>query len=167
MTGPHALHQLVLTARHNEVNDLDATALASYSVEPAGVVNVEGDGLLRVIGDGEATITASYEGASLTRQVQVSRAGEVIPISFPNEVVPIFTRHGCNRGGCHGKAEGQNGFRLSLLGFEPEDDHEYLVQEARGRRIFRASPRHSLLLLTGRGELPHEGGSRLSRDNDV
>ncbi|MEE2624398.1 MAG: DUF1549 and DUF1553 domain-containing protein [Verrucomicrobiota bacterium] len=166
MTGPHALHQLVLTARHNGVNDLDATALASYSVEPAGVVNVEGDGLLRVIADGEATITASYEGASLTRQVQVNRAGEVIPISFPNEVVPIFTRHGCNSGGCHGKAEGQNGFRLSLLGYEPEDDHEYLVQEVRGRRIFRASPRHSLLLLKGSGELPHEGGSRLSRDND-
>jgi hypothetical protein len=25
---------------------------------------------------------------------------------------------------------GQNGFKLSLLGFEPEEDHEYLVKEA-------------------------------------
>jgi hypothetical protein len=24
--------------------------------------------------------------------------------------------HGCNCGGCHGKASGQNGFKLSLLG---------------------------------------------------
>jgi len=166
MTGPHALHQLVINARQIGVLDLDATALASYSVDPAGVVKVAADGLIRVIADGEATITASYKGATLTRRVKVSRTGEVIPISFPNEVVPIFTRHGCNGGGCHGKAEGQNGFRLSLLGYEPEDDHEYLVQEARGRRIFRASPQHSLLLLKGSGELPHQGGSRLGRDSD-
>ena len=101
MVGPHALHQLVINARQDGVPDLDATALASYSVDPAGVVKVAADGLIRVVADGEATITASYKGAPLTRRVKVSRAGEVIPISFPNEVVPIFTRHGCNGGGCH------------------------------------------------------------------
>ena len=42
----------------------------------------------------------------------------------------------CNSGGCHGKASGQNGFRLSLLGFEPALDYETLVNEGRGRRLF-------------------------------
>ncbi|MCH2065465.1 MAG: Ig-like domain-containing protein, partial [Roseibacillus sp.] len=166
LTGPDALHQLVLTARLNNGHDVDISALASYSVDPQGVIKVSDDGLIRVTGNGEAGITASYEGGSVSRRVKVHRAGDVIPISFPNEVVPIFSRHGCNGGGCHGKAEGQNGFKLSLFGYEPEDDHGYLVQEARGRRIFRASPRHSLLLLKGSGELPHQGGSRLSRDSD-
>ena len=64
------------------------------------------------------------------------------------------------------KAEGQNGFKLSLLGYEPQDDHGYLVREGLGRRIFRASPGRSLLLLKGSGELPHQGGSRLSRGSD-
>ena len=166
LSGQHALHQLVLTAHRSGSTDKDASGLASYAVAPQGIVRVEAGGLIRVLADGEATITASFEGASLDRRVKVTRAGEVLAVSFPNEVVPIFSRHGCNGGGCHGKAEGQNGFKLSLLGFEPEDDHGYLVQEARGRRIFRAAPKHSLLLLKGSGDLPHQGGSRLERNSD-
>ncbi|MBJ06256.1 MAG: S-layer protein [Verrucomicrobiaceae bacterium] len=166
LSGQHALHQLVLTARRDGLMDRDASALASYSVTPTGIVRVEPGGLIRVLADGEATITARLANASIQRRVRVGRAGESLAISFPNEVVPIFTRHGCNGGGCHGKAEGQNGFKLSLLGFEPEDDHGYLVQEARGRRIFRAAPEHSLLLLKGSGDLPHQGGSRLARNSD-
>ena len=166
LSGQHALHQLVLSAHRSGSADKDASGLASYAVVPQGIVRVEAGGLIRVLADGEATITASFEGASLDRRVKVTRAGEVLAVSFPNEVVPIFSRHGCNGGGCHGKAEGQNGFKLSLLGFEPEDDHGYLVQEARGRRIFRAAPKHSLLLLKGSGDLPHQGGSRLERNGD-
>ena len=166
LSGQHALHQLVLSAHRSGSADKDASGLASYAVAPQGIVRVEAGGLIRVLADGEATITASFEGASLDRRVKVTRAGEVLAVSFPNEVVPIFSRHGCNGGGCHGKAEGQNGFKLSLLGFEPEDDHGYLVQEARGRRIFRAAPKHSLLLLKGSGDLPHQGGSRLERNSD-
>ena len=56
------------------------------------------------------------------------------PPSFLRDVVPILTRYGCNSGGCHGKATGQNGFRLSLLGFEPDFDHVALLREGRGRR---------------------------------
>ena len=63
-----------------------------------------------------------------------------LPINFGNQIVPIFTKLGCNSGGCHGKASGQNGFKLSLLGFEPEVDYTALVKEARGRR---ALPRRS------------------------
>ena len=51
-------------------------------------------------------------------------------IHFENQIAPIFTRFGCNAGGCHGKAGGQNGFALSLLGFEPQEDYEYIVKEA-------------------------------------
>ena len=40
----------------------------------------------------------------------------------------------------YGKVAGQNGFRLSLLGFEPREDFEHLVKESRGRRISPASP---------------------------
>ena len=166
LSGRHALYQLVLTAQRSGSPDQDASTVASYSTTPEGIVRVEPDGLIRVLGDGETTVTASFQGASINRRIKVTRASESLPISFPNEIVPIFTRHGCNGGGCHGKAEGQNGFKLSLLGFEPEDDHGYLVQEARGRRIFRAAPEHSLLLLKGSGDLPHQGGSRLDRNGD-
>ena len=69
-------------------------------------------------------------------------------VSFVNDVVPVLTKAGCNSGACHAKAGmGQNGFQLSLLGFEPQEDYEHLVKEARGRRVFAASPEQSLLLM--------------------
>ena len=39
-------------------------------------------------------------------------------VSFDLDVLPILTAHGCNAGACHGKQRGQNGFQLSLLGFD-------------------------------------------------
>src|SRR5262245_7902613 len=33
---------------------------------------------------------------------------------FENDIEPILSRYGCNSSGCHGKAEGQNGFKLSV-----------------------------------------------------
>lgn len=83
------------------------------------------------------------------------------PLNFANDIVPILTKGGCNGGGCHGKAGGQNGFKLSLLGFEPQEDYEHIVKEARGRRVFPAAPEQSLLLTKGTAELPHGGGKKL------
>jgi len=54
--------------------------------------------------------------------------------------VPIFTKLGCNGGGCHGKSGGQNGFACRLLGFVPELDYQTLVKENRGRRLLTTSP---------------------------
>src|SRR6516225_9691176 len=52
-----------------------------------------------------------------------------------NDVMPLFTRLGCNQGACHGKGSGQNGFRLSLRGYAPEWDHAWLTREYSSRRI--------------------------------
>ena len=86
-------------------------------------------------------------------------------IAFATDVVPILTKLGCNSGGCHGKSTGQNGFKLSLLGFVPTDDHESLVKEARGRRVFAGNPESSLLLQKALGRVPHGGGRRLGADS--
>lgn len=87
-------------------------------------------------------------------------------VSFRNDVLPILTKAGCNAGTCHAKAGGgQNGFQLSLLGFEPTEDFEAIVKEARGRRLFRAVPRESLLLRKATGQTPHGGGVRLQADS--
>ncbi|RLT02025.1 MAG: DUF1549 domain-containing protein [Planctomycetota bacterium] len=113
--------------------------------------------------DGTATITAKVtSGQSATLAVSTSRCAEELPVNFENEIVPIFTKLGCNTGGCHGKADGQNGFKLSLLGFYPKEDYEYLVYEDRGRRVFPADPDFSLLLQKPGNILPHGGGQRMS-----
>ncbi len=86
-------------------------------------------------------------------------------VYFGTEVVPILTKLGCNGGGCHGKATGQNGFRLSLFGFEPEFDYEAIVKESRGRRLSLAAPDQSLLLAKATATMPHGGGRRLAVDS--
>jgi hypothetical protein len=87
-------------------------------------------------------------------------------ITFELDVLPVLTAAGCNQGACHGKARGQNGFQLSLLGFDADFDYASIVKDARGRRVFPASPEKSLLLRKAAAELPHGGGERLQRGSE-
>ncbi len=84
-------------------------------------------------------------------------------VSFELDVLPVLTARGCNTGACHGKQRGQNGFQLSLLGFDADFDYAALTLNARGRRVFPAAPERSLLLQKPTGEAPHGGGQRLER----
>lgn len=89
------------------------------------------------------------------------------PLNFVNDIVPILTKADCNTGGCHAKAiTGQRGFRLSLLGFEPQEDYEHIVKEGRGRRVFPAAPDQSLLLLKAANIVPHGGGKKLDPSSE-
>jgi hypothetical protein len=111
-------------------------------------------------------VARTEDGSEARLPVTVTHADTSSPIHFANQIVPVFTKTGCNGGGCHGKAAGQNGFRLSLLGFEPDEDYEHLVKEARGRRLFPAAPERSLLLTKGTAQLPHGGGRRIEPGSD-
>lgn len=106
------------------------------------------------------------KAALLVLALGVSGKAEAAEIRFRTDVEPILTRLGCNSGGCHGKAGGQNGFRLSLLGFEPEQDYQALVREAGGRRVSRTDPANSLLLLKATSTIPHAGGRLLPEDGN-
>ena len=81
-------------------------------------------------------------------------------VTFEHDIQPLLTKFGCNSGPCHGKSRGQNGFALSLLGFDSDFDHDALVKQARGRRIAPTSPESSLLLQKAMAKLPHGGGAR-------
>lgn len=91
---------------------------------------------------------------------------EPVPIKFELDVQPILTARGCNSGPCHGKSRGQNGFALSLLGFDADMDFRSIVTDGRGRRVSPASPADSLFLQKATGQLPHGGGKRLEPDSD-
>jgi hypothetical protein len=99
--------------------------------------------------------------------ITFSAAAEERPASFINDVMPVLTKAGCNTGACHAKAIiGQNGFRLSLFGYEPAEDYEHIVKEGRGRRVFADAPEQSLLLLKSANLSPHGGGRKLAPDSD-
>jgi hypothetical protein len=91
-------------------------------------------------------------------------------VTFEKDIEPILACAGSNSGPCHGKSRGQNGFQLSLLGYDPQFDFQAIVSEARGRRIFAAAPEQSLFLTKPAGLVPHGGGKKLrvgERDYNV
>jgi len=166
LRGRDARRQLVIAGQYSSGRLRDLTRELAYGVEPADIAQVDETGMVIPLADGRALVTAtSPEGANVAIEVAVEHFAVDTPVNFPNQIVPIFTKLGCNSGGCHGKASGQNGFRLSLLGFEPTEDFEHLVKEARGRRVFPASPDQSLLLAKPINRLPHGGGQLLEEDS--
>lgn len=96
-----------------------------------------------------------------------SQAASLRGIRFVRDVVPALTKAGCNAGACHGSFQGRGGLALSLLGFNPEFDHEVLSKASRSRRIAPAAPEQSLLLTKPAGDVPHGGGRRISKDSEV
>ena len=165
LRGPNSRGQLVVSGDYDSGQAHDLTVEVAYAVSPEGPVDVSKDGFVTPRADGECDVTATTrDGKKAVVHVTVESYSDPLPINFASEIVPVFTKLGCNTGACHGKSGGQNGFKLSLLGFYPDEDYEWLVKEHRGRRIFPAAPEFSLLLTKPANKLPHGGGRRLDEE---
>jgi hypothetical protein len=158
--------QLIVTGKVAGNRQQDLTGDVKYEVANPKVARVTASGRVIPLADGATEVTARYGNHVVKVPVRASSMTESLPINFTNHIVPIFTKLGCNSGGCHGKSGGQNGFALSLLGFVPEIDYQALVKENRGRRLFLAAPEKSLLLLKAAGQMAHAGGKRMEVDSD-
>jgi hypothetical protein len=158
--GSDGLAQVVVTGRDERGASVDMTAASRYTVANPEVARVEPGGLIRPAKDGKTALTVEAAGRSVTVPVVVADMANAKAVHFVGEVVPILTKLGCNAGACHGKSTGQNGFKLSLLGFDPQSDYQALAREGRGRRVFPAHPAQSLLLKKPTASIPHGGGRR-------
>ncbi len=165
LRGRDARHQLVVTATDALGLSRDVTQQVAFRIEPAGFASIDATGLVTPLSNGSGQVIAAVGNVQTQTAIEVVGFDENQPVDFNSQVVPVFTKYGCNGGGCHGKASGQNGFKLSLLGFEPQEDYEHLVKESRGRRLFPAAPERSLLLQKSVNESPHGGGQRFDRDS--
>lgn len=108
---------------------------------------------------------------SLTLIVAVASAGraEDLPeetVDFRNDLIPMFTKHGCNAGACHGAAIGRGGFKLSLYGGDPKSDFEAVVRQMNGRRVNLSNPEESLILLKPAEYVEHGGGTIFDDDSE-
>ncbi len=161
LAGQDAMQQLLVTGHYTGGRAIDLTRAVEYEVRPP-IVRVDSTGLVTPLKEGTALLSArAPSGKTATVTVTVKNLERDVPINFANEIVPLFTKFGCNAGGCHGKASGQNGFKLSLLGFEPQEDYEFLVNEARGRRLLPSAAEHSLLVRKATGVMAHGGGKKI------
>ncbi|MBK8001836.1 MAG: DUF1549 domain-containing protein [Verrucomicrobia bacterium] len=138
---------------------IDLTAVAKFSSD-ATCVEIGAEGYIRPKsgGAGEIIVKAAGQSAKLAVKVQGADARK---IDFVRDVQPVLAKLGCNQGTCHGSAQGKNGFKLSLRGYDPEYDYAALVNDLSGRRFNRVNVDDSLMLLKPLGEVPHEGRQAL------
>lgn len=164
--------QLLVTLKMSDGTSRDATQTAQYKTneQNAKVAAIQ-KGFVLPKGDGSATFEISVDDAAqgkpVSGSVKINVKNFSVPreVHFVNEIEPILTKAGCNAGGCHGKQGGQNGFALSLLGFDTSKDYDSIVREGRGRRVFPAAPAQSLLLTKAIGAVAHGGGHRFDTDS--
>ena len=118
------------------------------------------------LADGTTQLNLSVAGHKQSIPVTVSNATTQPSISFTNDVMPVFSKTGCNAGSCHGASRGKDGFRLSLYGFDPAGDYHRLTREQPGRRIDLAVPKDCLLITKATGTVPHSGGQLFDRESE-
>ena len=158
--GTNRQQQLLITAQRLDGRFVDVSHQAKMEIRDPSVARIQ-QGVVIGVGDGETELLVTWDGAEITLPIRVSGLVGYPPVDFGNDLLPLLSKLGCNSGGCHGKASGQNGFKLSVFGFDAQADFDALVKEARGRRLFAANPESSLLLKKGTGAVPHGGGQRL------
>ncbi|HVV99938.1 MAG TPA: Ig-like domain-containing protein, partial [Planctomycetaceae bacterium] len=165
LDGPHSRFTLLVEGRTSTGEIVDLTHVATYESANPEIIAVSLRGIVTSVADGAGTVRVRVAGRELTVPVRVSNSHAERRLNFEHDIIPILSKAGCNTSGCHGKAEGQNGFKLSVFGSDPPADYVALTQEGRGRRVFAARPTQSLLLAKASGGIPHGGGVRIPRDS--
>lgn len=143
----------------------DVSDQISITIEDPSIAKIE-DRRVIPVSDGETVAHVAFEDYQFDVAVKVTGAKDWPNISFKNDVMPVFSKTGCNAGSCHGAARGQEGFRLSLYGFDPNGDHHRLTREMHGRRINLALPDDCLLVNKSTGTVSHTGGELIQKDSE-
>ncbi len=129
----------------------------TYTSSNPDVVRIE-KGFVVPVANGSATVKATIGKKSLSTKVTVTGIDRSADWTFRNHVQPVLAKYGCSSGACHGAAAGQNGFKVSLRGYDDEGDFLALTRHTLGRRISLVEPAKSLLITKPTGAVPHKGG---------
>ncbi len=159
LRGPLARQRIVVEEQLGKHLVGEVTDNVSFGSTDPSVVRVE-DGVLVPVSDGSARVVALHDGRAAAIDVTVRDQDRPFAWSFRNHVQSVLAKASCNSGSCHGAIAGQNGFRLSLRGYDTLGDFFHITRDAGGRRIVPSDPGRSLLLLKPTGVVPHKGGVR-------
>ncbi len=160
LSGSYDSVQLILTGTSAEGNQVDWTRSATLISKPE-LVQIDDRRHIRPLAVGQEVLVFRQGGAEIKVPVEVTDLDQSPRVSFVRDVAPVLSRLGCNAGTCHGAAQGKNGFKLSLRGYDPLADHLALTSDLAGRRVDRVSPSASLFLTKSTSLVPHEGGQVL------
>jgi len=157
---------IVVQAWYSDSTSKDVTDEARFVIADTSLAKAEAN-WITPLKDGRTTVKVSYAGRSFELPVTVTNSTVTPALSFYQDVTPVFTKAGCNTGGCHGAARGKDGFRLSLFGYDPAGDYQRVTRELMGRRINLALPDESLILEKGAGRVAHTGGKLFEKGDKL
>ncbi|MFT5470107.1 MAG: mono/diheme cytochrome c family protein [Verrucomicrobiales bacterium] len=156
---------LVVMARYEDDTTYDVTANTTFALgKPELAEKIRHTWFPKA--DGETELVAKVGGHEVKVPFTVGKAAELPATSFELDVMPIFMRSGCNTGECHGSARGQDGFMISLFGYDPAGDYQRITREMNGRRINLALPEESMLVEKAIEAVPHTGGKNFDKGSE-
>ena len=174
---PGASQHFVVMGTFADGLDRDLTSGSRFHLSDTALARVDDGGRVVALAPGEVTLRAESGGHEVRSQIRIDPGAEPRPFRFDRDIASILTKRGCNASECHGSVKGQGGFKLSLDGLYPEEDHEWivkggiyqvLVMESGGPRVPRVNPEHpeqSLLLKKATMQVGHVGGERIGADS--
>lgn len=164
ITGRNRQTQLLITGQRKDGTLDDLTSQATLSIQDQSVATLSNS---LVLGQTEGTTNLTVQLDSFQQSIPIHVAGyqNYPPVNFEVDIIPLLTKLNCNGGGCHGRQGGQNGFQLSVFGFDPATDYEALTRQGRGRRVFPGAIEQSLIYSKATGLVAHGGGERMEVDS--
>ncbi len=161
------LQSVVVMATYEDDTTVDVTANATFEFGDPSLVALKTRNTFTPKKDGQTELKVKVAEHAVSLPVTVKESAVDRPIDFHLDVMPVFMSEGCNIGACHGSARGQDGFMLSLFGYDPEGDHFRLTRELAGYRINLAIPEESLLVEKSIEAVPHTGGKLFEKGSDA
>ena len=152
-----AYAQVLVTGQLESGDLVDVTRMAEVQATNGLAVSTKA-GLVRPVLDGRGVLNIAVHGLKAEIPLIVSGVNDRPRVDFVHDVNPVLSRLGCNQGTCHGSAQGKNGFKLSLRGYDPIFDVRALTDDQAARRANVVSPDDSLMLLKPTAAVPHVGG---------
>ena len=167
LANPGATQGFAVTAVYSDGTETDAAGLASVVSLNPEVVRVDVAHCQFVAKSaGRARIRIRQGNIVTEAEIGVVDHPAEMSVNFSPDILSVLTTKGCNGSGCHGSPVGQNGFKLSLFGYDGSADYQMIVKARDGRRVNLHDPAKSLLLLKPTFAEPHGGGRLMAEDSE-
>jgi len=174
--GANASHRLLVLAKGADGLERDVTSQVQFFISDKKIARID-DSRVIALADGDAILTAHYEGRTAQTRLRAEETTETRPFSFARDIGGLLTRKGCNNSDCHGGVKGQGGLKLSANASHPKEDYKWIVEGgvyqvlsaettgAKSPRVNLKEPEQSALLLKPTAAIPHGGGERFKPDS--
>ena len=115
ISAQNDLQHIVAVATRADGITVDVSDQVQWRFENPAFAKLE-NLVIYPVADGATQLVGSWNAMEARSSLEITQSQTPRKVEFERDVMPIFTKVGCNTGSCHGAARGKDGFRLSLFG---------------------------------------------------